>query len=112
MIDVTVVIKKEKAIKDIGDTKVNEGISIQGLVKPEKKNSWMLNPGTTRVTIYSVIEEEIHLKRPNVNRFSGRSKRLIIGLTRKEVSIIPSPAKKRLFTPFSKYIPDTAWLIK
>ena len=37
MIDVTNVIKNEKAIKDNGCIKVSEGISIQGLVKPEKK---------------------------------------------------------------------------
>lgn len=34
--DVTVVIKNEKAIKDKGLTNVKEGISIQGLLKPEK----------------------------------------------------------------------------
>ena len=31
MIDVIVVMTKEKAINDIGDTNVNDGMSIQGL---------------------------------------------------------------------------------
>lgn len=110
--EVTDVIRNENAIKDIGEIKVNEGISTHWLVKPEKKNSWILKPGTIKVTIYNVIEEEIHLKRPNVKRLIGSNNKLIIGLTKNEVSIIPNPAKKRLFIPFSKNIPDTDWLIK
>ena len=112
MIDVKNVIKNEKAIKDNGCTKVSEGISIQGLVKPEKKKLWILNPGTIKVTIYRVIAEDIHLKKPNVKRLIGRSKRLIMGLTKKDVSTIPNPARSKLLIPFSKTIPDTAWLIK
>lgn len=36
MIDVVKVMRKEKAIKDKGETRVSFGISIQGLEKPEK----------------------------------------------------------------------------
>jgi len=61
-----------------------------------------------KVTIYRVTAEDIHLKKPNVKRLIGRSKRLIMGLTKKDVRTIPNPASSKLLIPFSKTIPDTA----
>lgn len=93
---------------DIGEERLIEGTSIQGLLNPEKTNSYILKPGTTKVTIKSVIEDDIHLKRPNVKRLRGNKRRFIIGFTKKDVSINPKPAIKRLCIPFSKNIPLTA----
>ncbi len=110
--DVIVVIKNEKAIKDRGEVSVIEGISTQVLEKPEKEKLKILNPGTIKVTIYKVIAEDIHLKIPNVRRFIGRRRRLITGLAKKEAIIIPNPASKRLSIPFSNIIPLTAPLMR
>jgi len=112
MIDVANVIKNENAIYDKGAITVRGGMSIQGLLKPEKIKLYILKPGTIRVTRYRVIAEEIHLNIPKVSKLIGRSSKLIIGLTKKEVKTIPSPASRILVIPFSKTIPDTAWLIK
>ena len=112
MIDVINVIKNENAMQDKGETTVSAGTSIQGLLKPENTKLQILNPGTIRVTKYNVIADEIHLKIPKVNKLIGRSNRLIMGLTKKEVKTIPRPASNVDVIPFSKTIPVTAWLIR
>ena len=43
-------------------------------IRPSKKNPVILNPGIIRVTMYKTIEPDIHLNKPNVTKFKGRSK--------------------------------------
>lgn len=82
------------------------GISNHLPTIPGKLKESILNPGTTSVTKYKVIAEDSHLNRPNVIRFKGRSRRLIMGFTKYEQSKIPRPAKNMLVNPFSKNIPE------
>lgn len=92
--------------------KLNAGISIHWLEYPEKTIFEISNPGTTSVTIYKATTELTHLKSPNVTRFIGNIKRLIKGLTTKVETIRTTPAKRRVYIPFAKTIPETILLTK
>jgi len=82
------------------------GISTQVLEKPAKWKWAILNSSITNVTIYKAMAEEIHLNKPNVNKFRGKSKRLITGLTINEVTTKANPVKSNVRIPLSKTKPE------
>lgn len=87
------------------DEKPNAGMSSHLVDKPGKKNSLILKPGTTRVTMYKATADDTHLKRPKERRFRGRIRILIMGLTTRDEAISATPARRREVAPFSKTIP-------
>jgi hypothetical protein len=96
---------KEKARKARIPLREKLGMSSHLVERPLKANPIILNPGIIIVTIYKATTLLIHLKKPNVRRFKGISKMLIIGLTRSVVTINPNPAKRSPDKPFSMTIP-------
>ncbi len=105
---ITVVINeitKENSTNAKIPTTFTDGISNQLLENPSNIKAATLKPGTTSVTRYSAIAEEIHLNRLNVTMFRGRSKRLMIGFARIEAPVRPAPANNMVITPCSKISP-------
>jgi hypothetical protein len=103
----TVEITNEKATKaKIPDSEI-PGIKNQYELNPLKIKSAKWNPGTTNVTRYKVMAYVTHLKRPKVIKFIGRRRMFIIGLTIKVANIRTNPARKSVYMPSVKIIPET-----
>lgn len=73
------------------------GMSIHLVERPTNPKPSIENPGTTRVTMYRVMAEETHLKRPKVTKLTGIKRTLIRGLTKSEEIIRPTPAKRSVW---------------
>jgi hypothetical protein len=112
MTEVKRYIRKEKAIKATIPSRLTSGMSIQVLVIASRPKPTILNPGTTRVTIYRAMAEDAHLKNPKVTRFMGRRRIFMMGLTRSVEPKRPNPARKSVVRPFSKTIPEAIWEAK
>src|SRR3989344_1081867 len=76
------------------------GISTQLLENPKNLKLEILKSLTISVTRYKATAEETHLKTPKVIRFSGKSRRFIIGFARIEVAVKPIPAINKVVNPF------------
>ena len=52
------------------------------------------------------MADEAHLKRLNVIKLIGRRRILMIGRTTTLARLSPSPAKRRVLSPFCRIIPE------
>lgn len=100
-------IRKENARKAKRPVREIPGIENQYEENPLKTKFINLNPGTINVTKYKVIAKPAHLKRPNVIKFKGKRRILIIGRIISEVRVNTIPAKRIEYVPSAKTIPDT-----
>ena len=98
--------KNENAIYAMYPAKATAGKSNQTLEKPAKLKPTILNPGTTKVTMYSTATAATHLNKPKVIKLTGKSKTLITGLAIKDATVNPSPVKRSVSMPFEKTIPE------
>ena len=82
------------------------GILNQTVDIPSKWKYAILKSLTSKVTIYKAIADDSHLNMPNVIRFKGRRRILIIGFAIIEVRVSAAPASNIVSIPWLKTIPD------